>query len=49
MTGRHTVIMESFTLNVLKSLQDGACQTVKDIALRNSIPVATAHLFTYHK
>ena len=47
MTGRHTLITNSLTLNLLNSLQDSACQTVRDIALRNSTPVATAHLITY--
>ena len=42
MTGRHTVITDSLTLNVLNSLQDGARQTVRVIALRNSITVASA-------
>jgi len=45
---RYTVITECLTLNVLNSLQDGACQTVRGIALRKSIPVATTHkIFTY--
>jgi len=36
-------------LNVLNSLQDGACQTVRVIALRNSITVVSAHtIFTEH-
>ena len=33
MTGRHTVITEGLTLNVLNSLQDDTCQTVRVIAL----------------
>jgi len=49
MTGKHTVITESLTLNVLNSLQDVACQTVRIIALRNSIAVTSAHMkFTEH-
>ena len=49
MTGRHTVITDSLTLNVLNSLQDGARQTVRVIALRNSITVASAHtILTEH-
>jgi len=42
MSGRHTVITDSLTLNVLNSLQDGARQTVRVIALGNSITVASA-------
>ena len=41
-TVRHTVDTESLTLNVLNSLQHGARQTVRGIALRNSIAVAFA-------
>ena len=43
MTGRHTVITESLTLNVLNSLQNGACQTVRVIVLWNSVAVASVH------
>ena len=49
MTVRHTLITESLTLNVLNSLQDGACQTVMVMALRNSIAVASVHtILTEH-
>ena len=41
MTGRHTVITESLTPSVLNSLQHGARQTVRGIALRNNIAVAS--------
>ena len=44
MTGRHTVIRKSLTLNWrLNSLQHGARLTVRGIALVNSITVASAH------
>jgi len=48
MTGRHTVITESLTSNVLNLLH-GARQTVRVIALRNSIVVASKHnILTEH-
>jgi len=40
---RHTIITESLTSNVLNSLQHYTRQTVRGIALRNSIVVAFAH------
>ena len=43
MTERHTVITESLTSNVLNSLQHGARQTVRGIALWNNIAVASEH------
>ena len=43
MNGRQTVITESLTSNVLNSLQHGTRQTVRGIALCNSIAVESAH------
>jgi len=48
-TVRHTVITESLTLNVLNSLQHYTRKTVRGIALRNSIAVASAlQILTEH-
>jgi len=49
MAERQTIITESLTSIVLNSLQHGARQTVRGIALRNSIAVASAHkILTEH-
>ena len=49
MTGRQTITKESLTLSVLNSVQHGARQTVRGIALQNSIAVtSTQKILTEH-